>query len=228
MLATLARLRRRYALPDPAALEAVARERREHPTRAERALTGFLNELNGHALEGRFEREWVCGDRWIVDFYFPEVRLALEVDGGYHRSTFQLGWDLFKAAELEGAGLTVVRLTNQEVLGDRARLVAKLRQAWRTAARAARPQPGSDGRQDVDRAARDQVFRLRPVRRHVGRGGVGLERVHTLPLLHDDEGVRPVAGLEAEGVLGVDRGAVLDAARLGEDVGDVRPERREN
>lgn len=133
MLATLRKLRRRYALRDPKTLALVAQAHREHPTRAERALEAFLNEVNGHALEGRFERERVCGERWIVDFYFPEVRLAIEVDGGYHRSTFQLGWDLFKAAELEAAGLTVLRLTNQEVLGDRARLVAKLRRAWRTA-----------------------------------------------------------------------------------------------
>jgi very-short-patch-repair endonuclease len=130
VLATLSRLRRRYALPDPEALARIAQERRECPTRAERALAAFLSEVNGHALEGRFVREWVCGDRWIVDFYFPEVRLAIEVDGGYHRSTFQIGWDLFKAAELEAAGLTLVRLTNQEVLGDRERLIAKLRQAW--------------------------------------------------------------------------------------------------
>jgi len=133
MLATLRKLRRRYALRDPETLALVAQAHREHPTRAERALAAFLAEVNGHALEGRFVREWVCGDRWIVDFYFPEVRLAIEVDGGYHRSTFQLGWDLFKAAELESAGVTLLRLTNQEVLGDRARLLGKPRKAWRTA-----------------------------------------------------------------------------------------------
>ena len=138
VLASLARLRRRYALRDPETLALVAQARREHPTRAERALAAVLAEVNGHVLEGRFERERLCGDRWIVDFYFPEVRLAIEVDGGYHRSTFQLGWDLFKAAELEAAGITVVRLTNREVLGDRARLIAKLREAWRAAAQAAR------------------------------------------------------------------------------------------
>jgi very-short-patch-repair endonuclease len=143
VLATLARLRRRYARPDPATLALVAQARRERPTRAERALEAFLSETNGHALEGRFLREWVCGGRWIVDFYFPEVRLAIEVDGGYHRSTFQLGWDLFKAAELEAAGLTVLRLTNQEVLGDRARLVAKLREAWRAARRATSRPPAA-------------------------------------------------------------------------------------
>jgi len=133
MLATIGRLRRRLRLPDPETLELVAAERRERPTRAERALAAILNELNDGALEGRFRREWVCGGRWIVDFYFPEVRLAIEVDGGYHRSTFQLGWDLFKAAELEAAGLTLLRLTNQEVFGDPERLLAKLRHAWRAA-----------------------------------------------------------------------------------------------
>jgi very-short-patch-repair endonuclease len=133
MLATLARLHRRYALPHPKSLELIARDRRERPTRAERALAAILNEVNDGTLDGRFRREWVCGGRWIVDFYFPEVWLAIEVDGGYHRSTFQLGWDLFKAAELEAAGLTLVRLTNQEVFGDRERLLAKLRSGWRTA-----------------------------------------------------------------------------------------------
>ena len=133
MLASLARLRRRHTLPDAATLELVAQERREHPTRAERALARFLDGLNGGALEGRYRRECVCAGRWIVDFYFPEVRLAIEVDGGYDRSTFQLGWDLFKATELEAAGLTLLRLTNQEVLGDRERLLGKLRQAWRSA-----------------------------------------------------------------------------------------------
>jgi very-short-patch-repair endonuclease len=133
VLSTLAKVRRRHTLPDAETLELLAAERREHPTRAERTLAAILNEVNGGALEGRFRREWVCGGRWIVDFYFPEVRLGVEVDGGYHRSTFQLGWDLFKTAELESAGLTLLRLTNQEVLGDRARLLAKLRQAWRAA-----------------------------------------------------------------------------------------------
>ena len=132
------RLRRRRALPDAGTLELVARERREHPTRAECALAVILNGLNDGALDGRFRREWVGGGRWIVDFYFPEVRLGIEVDGGYHRSTAQKGWDHFKESGLESAGVTLLRLTNEEVFGDRERLLRKLRQAWRTALRNAR------------------------------------------------------------------------------------------
>jgi very-short-patch-repair endonuclease len=128
------RLRRRSAPPDGAALQRIAEARREAPTRAERTLEAILNGLNGGALEGEFRREWVCGE-WIVDFYFPGVRLGIEVDGGYHRSTPQISRDLHKSAALEAAGITLVRLTNEEVFGDRERLVAKLRRAWRAARR---------------------------------------------------------------------------------------------
>jgi len=126
------RLRRRSAPRDCAALEEIAQARREAPTRAERALEAILNELAGGALAGAFRREWVCGE-WILDFYFPGVRLGIEVDGGYHRATQQLSRDLHKAAALAAAGVTLVRLRNEEIFGDRARLVAKLRAAWRAA-----------------------------------------------------------------------------------------------
>jgi very-short-patch-repair endonuclease len=137
MIPSLANRRRRRARLDAETLELIAAERRERPTRAERALATILVELNGGVLEGRFRREWVCG-RWIVDFYFPEVRLAIEVDGAYHRSTFQLGWDLFKTTELETAGVTLLRLTNLEVFGDRERLLRRLQRAWRAAAKCGR------------------------------------------------------------------------------------------
>src|SRR3990172_190144 len=137
------RLRRR-TLADSETLRLIADERREHPTRAERALAAILNGLNEGALDGRFRREWVCGGRWIVDFYFPEVRLGIEVDGGYHRSTTQKGWDLFKEGGLESAGVTLLRLTNEEVFGDRERLLGKLRQAWRVGLRDSRRKGGTD------------------------------------------------------------------------------------
>ena len=131
-------LRQQGAPPDAEALQRIAAERREHPTRAERALAAILAELNEGALDGRFRREWVCSDHWILDFYFPEVRLGIEVDGGYHRSTGQRRRDLLKASQLESAGITLLRLTNEEVLGDRKRLLDKLRHAWRKARRNSR------------------------------------------------------------------------------------------
>ena len=138
-------LRRCSAPPDAAALQSAAAARREAPTRAERALEAILNGLGGGALEGRFRREWVCGGRWIVDFYFPEVRLGIEVDGGYHRSRPRRSRDLLKESDLAAAGVTLLRVTNEEVFGDRGRLLAKLREAWRNAARSMRPPAGRAG-----------------------------------------------------------------------------------
>src|SRR5262249_44536310 len=70
-------------------------------------------------------------------------------------------------------------------------------------------------RKNVNHPAGDVLFRLRRVRRHVRSRGMRLERVHAFPFLDHDEGVRAVLGLNGQRGIGVDRGAVLDAALLG-------------
>jgi len=137
------RTRRRGTPSAPEALQKITDERREHPTRAERALEAILNGLNAGALAGRFRREAVCGRSRIVDFCFPEVRLAIEVDGAYHRSTPQRSQDRFKETALGSAGIMRVRVTNEEVFGDRARPLGKLRQPWREALQEARRPAGT-------------------------------------------------------------------------------------
>ena len=101
-------------------------------TDAETGLEQILNSLGNGALRGEFQREWRVGD-WVVDFYFADIWLAIEVDGGYHRALSRWRKDLHKTRNLEARGITVLRLTNSEVLGDRERLVTRLRAAWRAA-----------------------------------------------------------------------------------------------
>ena len=108
--------------------------RQHQATPAEVEFAIILNELANGALAGEFKREWPVGD-WIVDFYFPAVKLAIEVDGGYHRAQSQWRRDLHKTRDLETRGITVLRLVNAEVFGDRERLIARLRAAWRAAQR---------------------------------------------------------------------------------------------
>jgi very-short-patch-repair endonuclease len=45
-----------------------------------------------------------------VDFYCAELRLVLEVDGGYHDTPAQQDRDAIRTAALEGRGLTVLRV----------------------------------------------------------------------------------------------------------------------
>jgi len=111
---------------------------RRYGTAAEKELDRILNEVNGGALRGRYQREWAYGGRWIVDFYFREVRLGVEVDGPYHHSLRQQLHDIARELALEKAGITIVRVSNDDVFGDREALLHKLRKAWRQARTAAR------------------------------------------------------------------------------------------
>lgn len=110
-----------------------AEERRANPTQAEAELQRILISLNGGALRGKFKREHILSGKWIVDFFFEEIRLAIEVDGSVHDSPIQRAKDRQKDADCKRFDITVLRLRNGEIFGDRNRLVEKLRAGWRAA-----------------------------------------------------------------------------------------------
>jgi len=60
----------------------------------------------------RFRRQHPIG-RFIADFYCPEHRLIIEVDGGVHIA--QRERDEARTEWLEARGYRVMRFTNQEV-----------------------------------------------------------------------------------------------------------------
>jgi very-short-patch-repair endonuclease len=51
----------------------------------------------------------------VVDFYCPELRLALELDGGHHATPQQRARDLARTAMLNARGIRVVRVPNADV-----------------------------------------------------------------------------------------------------------------
>jgi very-short-patch-repair endonuclease len=57
---------------------------RLNPTNAERRFRHILMRLNGGVLSGRFRTQHPISGKWIVDFFFPEVPLAIELDGAHH------------------------------------------------------------------------------------------------------------------------------------------------
>ena len=62
----------------------------------------------------RFSRQKVLGN-YIVDFYSAEARLVIELDGSQHYEPDALEQDTERTAFLEGYGLTVIRIPNNEV-----------------------------------------------------------------------------------------------------------------
>lgn len=51
--------------------------------------------------------------RVIVDFYCPECKLIVEIDGGVH--DFQIEEDAMRTKEIESFGYRVIRFRNEEI-----------------------------------------------------------------------------------------------------------------
>jgi len=53
---------------------------------------------------------------YIVDFYCPAIRLAIELDGGQHNDPRYQARDLRRSYALQNRGITVIRFWNNDVL----------------------------------------------------------------------------------------------------------------
>lgn len=54
----------------------------------------------------------------MIDFYCPELKLAIEIDGESHFQNDAPIYDAARQEFLEAIGMTVLRFTNQQVYGD--------------------------------------------------------------------------------------------------------------
>ena len=94
-------------------IEQRARELRSSMTPSENVL---WQALKGRQLDGlRFRAQHPVG-RFILDFYCPEHKLVIEVDGDIHETNPER--DKERSAYLAAFGYKVVRLHNAEVLAD--------------------------------------------------------------------------------------------------------------
>jgi very-short-patch-repair endonuclease len=83
--------------------------------------------LRGNALGVAFERQVVLGARYIVDFFAPSIRLAVEVDGGAHRISRTA--DRRRDEVLRRLGYRIVRVDAALVLRNLAVAVACVQSA---------------------------------------------------------------------------------------------------
>jgi len=90
---------------------AAARQLRQHLTPAEQTLWQALQNRQLNGL--RFRCQHPVG-AFIVDFYCPQCRLVVEVDGEIHNQ--QVEYDTARTIQLNQFGYRVVRFSNQDVL----------------------------------------------------------------------------------------------------------------
>ena len=62
----------------------------------------------------RFSRQKIIGN-YIVDFYCPQAKLVVELDGSQHYEENNMKKDAERTEFLESYGLTVIRIPNNEV-----------------------------------------------------------------------------------------------------------------
>jgi uroporphyrinogen-III synthase len=91
---------------------ALARMLRVRSTKAERIVWYWLR--NRTLCHLKFRRQHPIG-RYILDFYCPELKLCVELDGGVHNELVVAMHDAQRDADLAKLGITVVRIQNRFV-----------------------------------------------------------------------------------------------------------------
>lgn len=54
-------------------------------------------------------------DNFIVDFYCPKLKLVIEIDGNFHFDMIGKKYDAERSRILEGYGLRIIRIANNDV-----------------------------------------------------------------------------------------------------------------
>lgn len=107
---------------DPA-LKDRRRELRRSQTDAERAFWAKVR--NKQFFGMKFFRQYSFGP-YILDFYCPAIKLAVELDGGQHNLPEGREYDAERTHYLNAQGVEVVRFWNNEVLSQMESVLACL------------------------------------------------------------------------------------------------------
>ena len=98
-----------------------ARYLRKEETEAEKIL---WEELRNKKLGVKFRRQHPL-DKFILDFYAPTIRLAIELDGSSHKEN--QAYDKERTRYLESKNITVLRFWNSETENNLEEVLVKIR-----------------------------------------------------------------------------------------------------
>ena len=90
------------------------RELRANMTYCEKIVWMYLRKKQMHV---RFLRQYSV-DNYVIDFYCPKLKLAVEVDGEIHDLPEQKEHDIIRQKYLEQYGITFIRIKNEELFDN--------------------------------------------------------------------------------------------------------------
>lgn len=97
---------------------------KRRPTKAERQFKYEVLEIIKKRYGIKFESQRIIYEAksqkdfkgYILDFYLPEYKLCIEIDGKSHNNKFQRQYDEVRASLLGKKGIKTIRFTNEMVL----------------------------------------------------------------------------------------------------------------
>jgi very-short-patch-repair endonuclease len=92
----------------------IRRTLRKNSTKGEKILWSKLRNRN---LGYKFRRQYSI-ENFVVDFYCPELKLVIEVDGVTHISDEEVRHDKIRQEYLESLDLTVKRYLNSDIYNN--------------------------------------------------------------------------------------------------------------
>lgn len=98
---------------------------RNHPTPAEAAMNEILRKVNREFPDYIFYCQHIQPPH-IIDFYCPQLSLGIEVDSHMHFNDVQREKDIIRDGELAEMGIRIERYSNDEVLNNRRKTMAKI------------------------------------------------------------------------------------------------------
>ncbi|GEM_PF-334045 len=113
-----------FHLPYNPKLKEAARRLRKNLTPAEKKIWyGYFRDFEYPVLRQR------PIDNYIVDFYCPEYRIIVEIDGDSHFTDDGKGYDEERTKILEQYGLRIIRFINEDVLQNLESVVYRIEEA---------------------------------------------------------------------------------------------------
>ena len=84
------------------------------------------SKLKSKTLDGyKFRRQYSVG-KFVIDFYCPRLKLAIEVDGDSHFSEVSEVCDKGRQTFIESFGISFLRFTNKEIYENLDQVLAKV------------------------------------------------------------------------------------------------------
>jgi very-short-patch-repair endonuclease len=112
----------KFTLNDPLQKQR-RKELRRNQTEAEKALWLHLRDRQFHGK--KFYRQYSAGP-YILDFYCPQMKLAVELDGGQHARDENRQYDVARTDYLKALGIDILRFWNHEVLNNTDDVLARM------------------------------------------------------------------------------------------------------